>query len=507
MTNLNQWVNLTPALLQLTSEQSSLLTPYWVMGLGVSLAIVLAVTPKVSAKWSVFAVTLGSCAWAFNYSLSFLLSGQSAVMLFNNTLASDALSHACNLLFLSSAALTACVSLKYLDREKLQYPEYNILLLFSALGMMFMGAARDLLLIFVALELMSLSVYVLVGFRRNDRRSNEASVKYFVLGSAASAILLYGAALLYGATGSTELGQILNYAIQNQSFASPIFNLGMGLVLVGFLFKIAAVPFHMWMPDAYEGAPIPITGFMTTGLKAAAFASFLRVLAMLGYPSTPMAEMLTPALPHLLRIASVLTLIWGNLVALSQTNLKRMLAYSSIAHTGYLLIGLLVGWKTDLGFAPVVLYLLSYGIMNLGAFMILTIISDKADGSLNIPDLAGLASRRPVLSAALALFLCSMAGIPPTAGFTAKYLIFNAAVQAHEIPLVILGVLASAVSFIYYFRVLVAVYFRDPAGESHPRLSSGWSAAAVAVSAIFTLQGGLTPGRLMDWAKVALSHL
>ncbi|CAM6054719.1 unnamed protein product [Sphagnum tenellum] len=255
--------------------------------------------------------------------------------------------------------------------------------------MMLMASSLDLIVLFIALELMSLAVYILVGFRRADRRSNEAAMKYFILGSAASAVLLYGSALLYGATGSTGINEIFSYAKSHPESVSPIFILGAALVLFGFLFKVAASPFHMWMPDVYEGAPVPITGFMTTGLKAAAFASFIRVFVTLGY-GKGLSVSFQEHMHSIMWVSAVLTMGVGNFIALSQTNLKRMLAYSSIAHTGYLLVGMISGAQSELGYAPAILYLLMYGIMNAGAFIVLTFLATRDEGGLNLHDLSEL---------------------------------------------------------------------------------------------------------------------
>ena len=363
-----------------------------------------------------------------------------------------------------------------------------------------MASATDLIVIFIALEIMSLSVYTLVGFRRADRRSNEAAMKYFILGSAASAILLYGAALLYGSTGSTGIHDILTYVQGHPNGMGPVFVLGVWLVVLGFLFKIASVPFHMWMPDVYEGAPTPVTGFMTTGLKAAAFAAFIRVFISMGY-GKGLSEVVQNHIHDILWVSALLTMLIGNVIALTQTNLKRMLAYSSIAHTGYLLVGLIAAPSSELGYAPVVMYLLAYAIMNLGAFVVLTAISAREDSGLNLNDLAGLSRRHPWLSFSMAVFMFSMAGVPPTAGFVAKYQIFYSAVQAHETLLVVLGVLCSAISVYYYLRVLVYLYMRDPLGSPSANRVSAWSSLAVAAMVALTLQVGVLPAKMLNAAR------
>ncbi|MGK5083574.1 NADH-quinone oxidoreductase subunit N [Bdellovibrionota bacterium FG-1] len=494
-----------PELLSLSAEQCRALHPYfWVFG-GTVLAIICSVLRVIKPKWPVFLLTLatvvaGICAAAG-------IIHQPSILLFNGMMVSDTYASFFNILFLSSAGLTALSSLRYLDKEKLQHPEYYVLVLFSALGMMLMTSATDLIVIFISLEIMSLAIYTLVGFRRADRRSNEAAMKYFILGSAASALFLYGAALLYGATGSTGIRPILHFVQAHAGQSTPLFTLGFWLVILGFLFKVAAVPFHMWMPDVYEGAPAPVTGFMTTGLKAAAFATFLRVFVSLGY-GQGIAGIVQNHIHNILWVCAVLTMGLGNFVALTQTNLKRMLAYSSIAHTGYLLVGMVAGSASGEGYGPVVMYLVVYAIMNLGAFAVLTAIASREDSGLNLHDLSGLSRRHPWLAFALGLFLLSMAGIPPTAGFAAKYLLFYSAVQANEVTLVIVSVLCSAVSVYYYLRVLVYMYMRDPVGApSAASRVSVWSALVVAAMVILTLQIGLLPSRMMLAAKRAVTSL
>ena len=495
-----------PELLVLSPEHFRALWPYLTVFLGSVLGILLGTVRTLNPKWSVFLISLATCIGGGWVAVNQLALPAQAV--FNQMMLVDTYSSFFNILILGTAAFSIISSLRYLDHEKMQYPEYYTLMLLSALGMMVMVAATDLVVLFVALELMSISVYVLVGFRRTDTRSNEAAMKYFLLGSAASAVLLYGVALLYGASGSTDIKPILAM-VQGQrgAMVSPMFVLGSWLVSIGFLFKVAAVPFHMWMPDVYEGAPTPVTGFMTTGLKAASFAAFLRVFVSLGY-GKGLAQSVEAHLHDILWICAVLTMVVGNILALQQTNLKRMLGYSSIAHTGYLIVGLLAGPKSGEGFAPIVVYLVGYSVMNLGAFAVLTILSGRDDRGLNLHDLNGLAQRRPWMAFAMAIFLFSLAGIPPTVGFVAKYMLFYSAIQAGEITLVVISVLCSAISVYYYLRVLVAMYMRDPAGSSVPATRTPmWSAVGVAVMVALTLQMGLMPNRVMEAAKRAVTGL
>lgn len=493
-----------PELLTLSQDQVRVLMPYFVVFGGTILAILGSVMKKLSPKWPVFLLTLATVVagvW-----LSVDLVPNASVELFGGMMAGDSFSNFFNIVFLAAAGFTAMSSFRYLDREGLQHPEYNVLLLFSALGMMLLASALDFIVLFVALELMSLAVYVLVGFRRADRRSNEAAMKYFILGSAASAVLLYGTALLYGCTGTTGIKGVVAFTQSHPEAISPVFMLGMGLVVFGFLFKIAAVPFHMWMPDVYEGAPVPVTGFMTTGLKAAAFAAFFRVFVSLGF-THGLTEMVQRHFHDIFWLCAVLTMVLGNFVALTQTNLKRMLAYSSIAHSGYLLIGLVTGAHSELGFAAGTLYITVYAIMNLGAFAILTLLSHRDDAGLNLHDLSGLSRRHPYLAFALSVFMLSMAGIPPTAGFAAKYLLFSSAIQANEISLVVIAVLCSAVSVYYYLRVLVYMYMHDPVGSPRALKVSVWSGFAVAAMVVLTLQIGLIPERMINIARKAVTSL
>lgn len=493
-----------PSLLNLPPEQMRLLAPYFVVFGGACLATLVAVVRFVNPKWPIFAVSVATAVLGMAKASALITAPKT--MLFGGMMVSDSFSHFFNLLFLFAAFLTLFTSIRYLDKEQLQYPEYYVLTLFSALGMMLMTSATDLISIFISLEIMSLSIYVLVGFRRADRRSNEAAMKYFILGSAASAILLYGAALLYGATGSLAIHDILSAVQSDPSRLSSTFVLGAWMVAAGFLFKVASVPFHMWMPDVYEGAPTPITGFMTTGIKAASFATFVRVFLGLGY-GKDVAEAVSHHLHHILWAIAALTMFIGNVVALTQTNLKRMLAYSSIAHTGYILVGLIAAPRSESGISGIVLYLVSYTVMNLGAFGVLSILSGRGDTGLNLQDLSGLSRKHPWLSFSMAVFMFSMAGVPPTAGFAAKYYLFYSAIQAGEVKLTVLAVLCSAISVYYYLRVLVYMYMRDPVDGTERELAPAWATFAVAMMVAMTLQIGVLPAKMVNIAKRAVLSL
>lgn len=479
-----------PELLSMTPEQFQAILPLAWLVAGSLLATLTATLSSSTGKWLTFLLVLASLAISGASAVPFLTDAP--VKLFGGMMVMDPFAAFFHLIFVACALFTVLSSMRYLDRETLPGPEYGVLILFATMGMSLLAATLDFVSLFISLELMSLSVYLLVGYRRADRRSNEAALKYFILGGAASALLLYGGAILYGATGTIKIQEIAALAISDARTASPLYALGAGLVLVGFLFKIASVPFHMWMPDVYEGAPAPITGFMTTALKAASFAALIRVLSSLGYGhglSAPIQE----SLRQILWVSAVLTMTIGNLIALTQKNLKRMLAYSSISHTGYLLVGILCFAKGQMTTGPVILYLVSYCIMNLGAFAVLTLLSGKSDQGLQLQDIAGLSRTRPWLSFAFSLFLLSMAGIPPTAGFAAKYSLFYGAVQAGETPLVVISVLCSLVSVYYYLRVIVQLYMRDPVTGSVSVRVSRLAGLALAVAIILTLQVGIQP--------------
>lgn len=495
---------LRPDLLVFSREQAIALLSYFVVIGGAVVAMIFSVMRSIAPKWPTFLFTALSLVTAMVISVHQF--GTPATVLFNGMMVVDDYSRAFNIIFMLSALVTALGSIKYLDKETLQYPEYYLLLLFATIGMMWMTSSLELITLFIGLEVMSLSVYSLVGFRRSDRRSNEAAMKYFILGAAASAILLYGSALVYGSTGTTKMREVMALIQSTPAAMGLMFLMGIGLIIAGFLFKIASVPFHMWMPDVYEGAPAPVTGYMTTAVKAASFAIFLRALISLGYGKA-FSDQIQQNLHHVIWVVSVLTMVIGNVVALTQTNLKRMLAYSSIAHTGYLLIGFLSGYRSDQGFAPVVIYLASYAAMNLGAFAVISTLASKADSGVNLHDLSGLSKRHPILAFSMAIFMFSMAGVPPTGGFFAKYLLFYSAVQSGEIALTIIGVLCSAISVYYYLRVLVFMYMREPATDSRSMVIPLGATLGLVGMVIVTLQLGLMPTAILNAAKVAVASM
>jgi NADH-quinone oxidoreductase subunit N len=491
-------------LLTFSSAQLNALQPYFLVIGGALLAVIAAVFKKLSAKWFVFIISLLTAGVGMFTSAQLL--GLEAIFIFNNMMISDQYSHFLNIVFWGAALVTLVMSFKYLDKEGLQHPEYYVLILFSTIGMMLMASALDLIVMFIALELMSLTVYTLVSFRRSDRRSNEAAMKYFILGGAASAIFLYGSSLLYGVTGTTNIQDIVYYLHIHPGDISLLFTLGSWLVIAGFLFKVAIVPFHMWMPDVYEGAPTPITAFMATGVKVASFAVLLRLVSTLGY-GDGLSDMVQQHLHDVLWVAALLTMVVGNVIALTQNSLKRMLAYSSIAHTGYALVGIIAAPGSQQGYSPVLIYLVIYTIMNLGAFIVLSILSEKADTRLNLQDMAGVARQHPFLAFSMAVFLFSMAGIPPAAGFVGKYMLFYSAVQAGEVLLVVLAVLCSVISVYYYLRVLVFMYMKEPVAVLTGRKAPFWSIAALVAMVILTLQLGILPSGLIELARTAAASL
>jgi NADH-quinone oxidoreductase subunit N len=413
-------------------------------------------------------------------------------------LALDSFSLFANLIFLSGTALTIAISVGYLKQEGAGRSEYYLLLLTATLGMMLMASATDLLMIFLGLELMSLSLYVLAGFTRGRLVSNEASLKYLLLGAFASGFLLYGIALVYGAVGSTSLRAVAEALSQGTVHSDLLLVSGMGLLIVGLAFKVAAVPFHMWAPDVYEGAPAPVAAFMSAGPKAAAFAAFLRVLV---YGMGPLDD-------HwrgVLWVLAVLTMTVGNLSALGQHSIKRMLAYSSVAHAGYVLVALVAGG--DSGTSAALFYLLAYTFMNLGAFAVVILVARKGEENLDISGYAGLGFRHPVLGLAMTVFMLSLAGLPPTAGFFGKFYIFSAAVQAGQIPLTVIGVLNSLVSVYFYLGVVVNMYMKRPLTDAGVPAIPLLTRIAVLVAVAATLYLGLSPAGMLSLASETVTSL
>jgi len=386
---------------------------------------------------------------------NFALIGESYVA-FSGMVTVDRMTIVLNFLFLVTAGLSLLLSISYSSQVDVEFIEFTPLILFATIGMMLMGAAESLMIIFLGLETMSIALYILAGFRRTNRYSLEAALKYFLLGAFATGFLLYGIALLYGVVGSTNLTKILEYFSANSLDANLLSLMGLGLLIVGFGFKVALVPFHMWTPDVYEGAPMPVTAYMSVGAKAAGFAAILRVFSLSAFS-------VSFEWTQVLWILAVFTMTVGNILALVQDNIKRMLAYSSIAHAGYILIGVVA--SNELTVPYVLFYLIAYLFMNLGAFAVATIVSGKNENRQKIKYFSGLGYTQPVLALVLAVTMFSMAGFPPTAGFMAKFYLFSAALKSGYLWLVIIGVINSLISVYYYIGIVVIMYMKDPVDE------------------------------------------
>ena len=387
------------------------------------------------------------------------------------------------------AAVTLVViltSFEYMQVQGIRAGEYYALILFGALGMSLMSSAVELVLIFIALEISSISTYILAGFRRRAAISSESSVKYFLLGSFATAFFLYGVALMFGATGSTSITVIGN-ALRSGNIPVLAY-VGVALMFVGLGFKVAAAPFHVWTPDVYEGAPAPVVGFMSTAPKAAVFAVLLRI----------MFEANAPGRLWLIWVAAALSMTIGNLGALVQDNVKRLLAYSSIAHAGYLLVAYAA--LPNNGIPAAMFYAASYAAMNVGAFAVISHIGGEGERYVTLEDYEGLGRRSPLLAAILTIFLLSLIGIPITGGFFAKFYVFSAALQANLVGLVIIGVLNSAVASYYYLRLIVVMYMREAREEVPLSPIPVGLAAALVISLGTTIYLGVLPGRILDYA-------
>jgi NADH-quinone oxidoreductase subunit N len=384
-----------------------------------------------------------------------------------------------------------------LDRSRLPRGEYYALMLFAIAGMMLMATASDLLVIFLALEVLSLAVYVLTGIRRDSPAAVEAAFKYFLLGAFASAFFLYGIAFAYGVAGSTRLDRIGSLMAAQSMSPTMMQLLAVGFLLTGFAFKVSAVPFHMWTPDAYEGAPPAVAGFMSTGVKAAAFAAFVRVFLSAFDPLQPEWSTLVGAI-------AAASMIVGTVAAIAQQNVKRMLAYSSIAHGGYLLVALVAA--NDTGKGAVLFYLLNYAVTNLGAFGIVTILETESRANDRVADYAGLWHRHPTLAALMAIFLLSLGGLPPLGGFIAKWYVFTAAIEAGDVWLAVIGVLTSVVSVYFYLRLIVMMYMTAlPAGAAPGAPVVPRAAGAVLLaSAAIVLYLGVLPTRVLDIAAASV---
>ena len=398
----------------------------------------------------------------------------------------DSLRLSFSFVFLLVSAMTILTSTIWVEREDVPAGEYHALLLFATFGMMLMASGNDMVVIFLGLETLSIATYVMAGLRKADLKSNESAMKYFILGSLASAFLLYGMALIYGATGSTNITEIAQ-RIADPNFPALLL-VGGAMLLVGFGFKIAAAPFHVWTPDVYEGAPAPITGFMAAGPKSAAFASFLRIF-VIGFPvisGVQASGYLNQSWVTALAIMAIATMTIGNVAAVMQNNVKRMLAYSSIAHAGYALVGFLgAGVATtvagrDIAVAAVAFYLLTYAITNLGAFAIITLLGQKNDRRTDFEDFNGIGFKSPVLSFTLSLFMLSLLGLPLTGGFIGKVLVFRPALEAGNVLLtvvVVAAVVNTAISAYYYLRLIVVMFFKERTTDwMEPKMPAAFAA-------------------------------
>ena len=394
-------------------------------------------------------------------------------------------------IFCISSAMAILVSIDYNKRERIKVGEYYSLILFCTVGMVLLASSTDMIMIFLGIEIVSISLYVLAGIRRNDTKSNEAALKYFLLGAFATGFLLYGMTLIYGSTGSTKLASIANVIGEGDVASEPLLIMGVVLMIIGFGFKVAAVPFHMWAPDVYQGAPTPVTAFMAVGPKAASLAAFYRFFS-------EAIPQLSPSWEVLLCTVSVLTMFIGNLGAIMQTNIKRLLAFSSVAHVGYLIIAIIA--KNSLSSSALMFYMLTYAFMIFGTFGIVILLGRKGDENLEIENYSGLAYKHPILALSMTIFLLSLGGLPPLAGFVAKFFVFSAALKEGFLILVIIAVLNSAISLYYYLKVIVFMYMKDPVKEFHISLTP-MTLLVIAISAFGTIQLGIFPDPIIALAQ------
>ncbi len=429
------------------------------------------------------------------YVLSFQHPGVARATFFGMFLV-DTFSWVFQWLFFVITGIVALISLRFVERESINRGEYYALLLFACSGMSLMAASGDLILTFLGIEILSIATYILAGFKRTNLRANESSLKYFLLGSFATAFLLYGIALIYGSTGTTNYAGIRG-VVSLQGPAPLTMVIGLGLLLVGFGFKIATVPFHAWAPDVYEGAPTAVTAFMIVGPKAAGFAALIRILIQ-ALPA------LSADWTTILWVSSVLTMTVGNVVATLQSSIKRMLAYSAIAHAGYILVGIVT--NSNAGYRAVIFYVIVYTAMNLGALSIVLSLSREGDQRVNLDDYAGLGKTQPWAAAALSLFLVSLAGIPLTGGFMGKFYLFSAAIHEGYVGLAIVGVLNSVLSVYYYFRLMIFMYMKAPQGPETEAIPLT-ALAAIAIAAAGVVWAGISPTWLLNLASRSLLPL
>ena len=489
----------------------TLILPELIVGIGGVLVMMIDAFARRHQRWVTGSLSMVSLATAMGSVVWLWITWPAQRNAFSGMIVLDELRLSFTVIFLIVALLTILISTVWIDAERLPAGEFHSLLLFATTGMMLMAAAGDLVIVFLGLEILSIATYVMAGFRRADIRSNESALKYFILGSFASAFLLYGIALVYGATATNGLPGTTNIATiasrLDQSLYPPLLLAGAAMLLVGFAFKIATAPFHVWTPDVYEGAPTPVTAFMAAGPKAAGFAAFMRVFVF-GFPIAT-AVVSAGGYAHrawlgTLAIMAVLTMTIGNVVAIVQNNVKRMLAYSSIAHAGYALVGFVAAGAAttpedrSAALSAVAFYLLTYAIMNMGAFAVVTLIARRGDQQTSVDDYNGIGFASPVLAFSLSLFLLSLFGMPLTAGFMGKIFVFSAALKQGYVWLVVIGVLNTAISAYYYLRLIIVMFFRERTSAWEvPPIPTG-----VAVALVLTVVGvfylGLFPGRVLN---------
>jgi NADH-quinone oxidoreductase subunit N len=468
---------------------------------------------KPAQRWITGSISLAALFAAAASATWLWQSPRTVTEAFNGMIVLDELRLGFTFVFLVVSGLTILVSMVWVENERLPAGEFHSLLMFATAGMMFMASAGDLVMVFLGLEILSIATYVMCGFRRTDVRSNESSMKYFILGSFSSAFLLYGIALTYGATstatgpGTTNIAEIARRLPEAQ-YPMLLFA-GAAMMLVGFGFKIATAPFHVWTPDVYEGAPTPVTAFMAAGPKAAGFASFMRVF-LIAFPFVvATANKSVPGQIHstwlgALLVLAILTMTVGNVVAIAQNNVKRMLAYSSIAHAGYALVGFIAaGAAPDLdqrnaAIAAVIFYLLTYAVMNLGAFAVVQLIARSSDRRTEVEDYHGIGFQSPWLAFCLSVFLLSLLGMPPTAGFMGKLMVFRAAVDRGYYLLVVIGVLNAAISAYYYLRLIIVMFFRERTTSWSPPSVPASIRLALVITILGVLYLGLFPDRLIN---------
>jgi NADH-quinone oxidoreductase subunit N len=463
-------------------EEFYSILPFLILGSGILISVIIEMYSSKSEKilpW-ISIIIFGTVG------LYSLITVNKSAVIMQNMLQTGGIPNIFHFVFNIGAALTCLLSIDYIKKYGAWYGEYYILIQISVLGMMFMAGAKDLFMIFLGLEIMSVCFYSLAGLNRKVLKANEASLKYFLLGAFATGFIVYGIALIYGSANSTSI-DVINAKFHALS-GNILFLTGLLLFLIGFSFKIAAFPFHMWVPDVYQGAATTITGLFSTGGKAAAFSAIIAALASIFGGS------IHTFMPYLAGI-SLLSMIFGSIVAIAQDNIKRMLAYSSIAHAGYMIIGLASG--NHAGTAGIIFYLTAYTFMNLGAFGIVSIIEGNGETNLDLKSYSGLSEKSPMLALLLSVFMFALAGLPPFAGFFGKYYVFIAAVDGHLTWLAVIGVISSAISVYFYIRIVVLMYFKELNYDFEVDISST-SLLAVIISFLLVIMLGVMPGSIIN---------